>query len=675
MTVRDDASTIERSLESVRPLIDHWIIVDTGSSDGTRDTVQRRLANLPGALYDRPDGLRRGCADALELARECGDYVLLIDPGDVLQIEPDTALPPLTADAYTIDVHDRGYLQRLPRLVRSALAWRREGGVLCDDLECDQAGAPGLLSAISIHRDSDEALQKENCDREVALLEAELQAETRAPLLAHYRFRLAQCLGDSGDWNEALNLYLLRAKQGFSEEEVYLSLYRAGQIMERAGEPDATVLESYLRAAAVLPTRAEALHAASLFCRIRNRFEEGYALAKRGLGVPLPPEGRFIEPWIYAYGLRDEFSVSAYWADHFRESLDACEQLLSQRDLPGETRERVVRNAEFARQRVQELELPPRVEPAVTPATRWTPTAAAGGTELMVGRLQRIMGEELEQIDLRVNHPGRISFDERPKVVWIHHDADQQFVQWCADRELVNSVRCFVFVSYWQRERYLREFKLPAERCVVIRNAIEVNPEPRLWQTDGTWRCAYASTPFRGLSVLLDSWELLKPESAELHIWSSMKLYAEDDRRYEHLYERALSMHGVIYHGIAPNPELRAALRTMHFLTYPSTFAETACLVVMEAMAEGCRVIVPSLGALPETTSGYARIYPWNPNRDEHAVVFADVLRAEMSEPWDGNPEMSELQQAHCAAVFGLTRCVREWRELIRDLRSLSKRR
>src|SRR5262249_38882216 len=163
-------------------------------------------------------------------------------------------------------------------------------------------------------------------------------------------------------------------------------------------------------------------------------------------------------------------------------------------------------------------------------------------------------------------------------------------------------------------------------------------------------------------SVLLDAWERLSPVNAELHVWSSMKLYLVDDSPYQHLYDRALSMRGVFYHGIAPNAELRAALRTMHFLVYPCTFAETACLAVIEAMGAGCRVIVPSLGALPETTAGYARVYPSNPRADEHAVRFSEILSDELATPWGGQFGLALCQQAHCAAVYGWQRRLDEWR-------------
>ena len=274
------------------------------------------------------------------------------------------------------------------------------------------------------------------------------------------------------------------------------------------------------------------------------------------------------------------------------------------------------------------------------------------------------MGNELERINLKVNHPDPDD-DARQRVVWMHHNVDQTWVQWCRDKALVDMVDCFVFVSYWQRERYLKTFALPADRCVVLRNATDVDPSRRLWKPGPVWRCAYTSTPFRGLSVLLDAWERLSPSNAELHIWSSMKLYLGDDGPYNHLYERAQSLPGVIYHGIVPNPELRAALRDMHFHIYPSTFEETSCLAVIEAMAAGCRVIAPALGALPETTHGFGRIYPSIPDENAHAGAFADIFSDELSNPWSGQTELSLEQQRHCTTVYEWGRRIEEWRRLI----------
>ena len=44
MIVKNEAHVIARCLDSVSPWISHWTIVDTGSSDGTRELVRARLA-------------------------------------------------------------------------------------------------------------------------------------------------------------------------------------------------------------------------------------------------------------------------------------------------------------------------------------------------------------------------------------------------------------------------------------------------------------------------------------------------------------------------------------------------------------------------------------------------------------------------------------------------------
>jgi hypothetical protein len=103
------------------------------------------------------------------------------------------------------------------------------------------------------------------------------------------------------------------------------------------------------RATEAVPGRVEALHGASHYCRLSGRYKDGYEIAKRGLFRDAP-EGLFVEPWIYEYGLLDEFAVNAYWIGRYQECLDACERILREGKCPEAQRPRIEANAAFARQ-------------------------------------------------------------------------------------------------------------------------------------------------------------------------------------------------------------------------------------------------------------------------------------------------------------------------------------
>ena len=89
MIVKNEAKVIARCLASARPFIDAWVIVDTGSSDGTQGLIREALQGVPGELFERPwrnFGANR--TEALELARGRADYTLIIDADEVLEASP-----------------------------------------------------------------------------------------------------------------------------------------------------------------------------------------------------------------------------------------------------------------------------------------------------------------------------------------------------------------------------------------------------------------------------------------------------------------------------------------------------------------------------------------------------------------------------------------------------------
>ena len=54
MIVKDEVEVLSSCFASCRELIDHWVICDTGSTDGTQELIRRELAGIPGELHERP---------------------------------------------------------------------------------------------------------------------------------------------------------------------------------------------------------------------------------------------------------------------------------------------------------------------------------------------------------------------------------------------------------------------------------------------------------------------------------------------------------------------------------------------------------------------------------------------------------------------------------------------
>jgi glycosyltransferase involved in cell wall biosynthesis len=672
MIVKNEARVIVRCLESAAPLLDYVLIEDTGSTDGTQAIVREWLdrKGLRGEVIEEPwRDFAYNRSHALARLRENTsiDYALVLDADDSLVIEAgfDVAAfkAGLTRDVYKVALRHGGVHYRRDQICSNRRAFHYRG-VLHEFLQGPPEGvSSGVATGLHIltSREGARSQDPEKYYKDAETLEQALRTEQDPFLRSRYTFYLAQSYRDAGEREKAVAAYLRRAELGYWVDEVFMSLYGAAKLQDAMGRPFDEVMTLFQRASDAAPARAEALHAASRLCRRHKKFAEAYELASRGLRITLPSGGLFVEAWTYEYGLLDELAVSAYWSERYQECLSACRRLLAEGKMPQTMHDRVKRNAELAEAKLQASE-------ALAPAAAesdWTPPAAAGGTELMIEGLRARIPDALARIHLHENVLPASLPDDRPLVMWMHHDANQNAVQWCRDRALVDRVACFVFVSHWQRERFQSAFAIPPGKCVVLRNATKVAPERRVWTDTRPLRFAYTSTPFRGLSVLLAAWERLRLRDAELHIWSSMRLYREDDAEFAPLFDRARSLSGVIYHGIVPNQELKSALRGIHFLAYPSTFEETSCLAVIDAMAEGCRVIVPALGALPETTCGFAHIYPWSADPAEHTNLFAAAMAEEVASPWGRAPEMALTQQTHCALFFDWQERVREWVRLI----------
>ena len=136
-----------------------------------------------------------------------------------------------------------------------------------------------------------------------------------------------------------------------------LAFLEAGNLMAALDRPFDEVIAAWERATQIVPTRAEALHAASRYCRNKGKNAEGMEFARRGIDL-MQPNGLFVQPWVYDYGILDEFAVNAYWAGAYRESLDASLKLLASDKLPPSMVKRIAANARFAADKMPASEPP-----------------------------------------------------------------------------------------------------------------------------------------------------------------------------------------------------------------------------------------------------------------------------------------------------------------------------
>ncbi|MFB7324626.1 glycosyltransferase [Streptomyces sp. NPDC056190] len=349
MIVKDEAHVIRRCLESVRPLIDTWVIVDTGSTDGTQDVIREVYGDLPGELYERPwkgfDGSR---TEAVELARSRADYLLFMDADDVMEVESGFRLPELTLDAYNITVRNRSSVNRRSALVSTRLPWRYVG-VLHEYLDCGTRCTLGTVEGACIRIVGGGGRSMGKSVREKYLRDAEIleQGLIKEPDNTRYAFYVARSWHNALELEKALEAYDRRAAMGGWDEEIFcahLSGARLAEKLERAADE---VMYRYLRAHEVRPARAEPLGELARWCRLRRRWPLAHMFARQAFRIPYPSGDHLsVESDWYDWRVLDELAISAFWTGAYEESKSCCEDLLDGGKLPVDQRRRVTENLE-----------------------------------------------------------------------------------------------------------------------------------------------------------------------------------------------------------------------------------------------------------------------------------------------------------------------------------------
>ncbi len=349
MIVRNEAHVVARALDLVAPFISSWVIVDTGSDDGTQDVIRDHMARLgiPGQLYERPwRDFGHNRSEALALAQGRADYIWVLDADDAVVGTPD--LTGLDAAVYDVRRRFGSTVYWLPQLFRDGLAVRYIGVTHeYTEWDGDQAAVhlEGAYHVEDLHV-SARNMSGEKAARDRDLLLAEVQ---RHPDDARSVFYLAQSYFDLADYANALRWYARRVELGGWEQEVYFALFRTALSLKASGAPWPQVQDAYLRAWEFRPGRAEPLFNIAVAYRLDQRYQLGYLFARRAAETRYPEaDNLFVSSDVYAWRAADERAICASQIGRHAEAFGLCRSLLARADIPDEDRQRIAVNRDFS---------------------------------------------------------------------------------------------------------------------------------------------------------------------------------------------------------------------------------------------------------------------------------------------------------------------------------------
>ncbi len=361
MIVKDESAVITRCLSTMLPIIDYWVIVDTGSTDGTQEIIKKYMADnkIPGELHERPwKNFGHNRNEALGLAKNKGDYILFIDADNYYAYEPNFKLPPLDKDFYYIMLSHSGTKYVRIALINTKLDWKWTG-VLHEAVGCDAARNFTTLENVTQIVLSDGARSKDpkKYEKDAAIFEEALLEE---PDNSRYVFYLAQSYHDAGNRAKALENYAKRAKMGGWDQEVFFSLYRVATIQEAMGMPFETLVSSYKTAFQYRKTRLEPLYHLMRLFEQQKDYKTGYLIGKIAETITQTSDVLFVQQWMYDYGTLLELSVCAYWAGKYKECQQMSLQLLK-KNLDPHLQKTIENNLAFANEKLLEKALESRI--------------------------------------------------------------------------------------------------------------------------------------------------------------------------------------------------------------------------------------------------------------------------------------------------------------------------
>ena len=299
-----------------------------------------------------------------------------------------------------------------------------------------------------------------------------------------------------------------------------------------------------------------------------------------------------------------------------------------------------------------------------------------GGSENQLRLLFKNVDDEyFKDVNLILNSTDpKLLEKNKINILWMQHYVNQKETENLKNKEYINKLNYIVFNSNWNFENFKIQYKIPENKSIVLKNAI--NKIDFKNKTKDKISLIYHTTPWRGLELLLKVFKKINRENVELNVCSSTIIYGKKfhdsyEKKFQKLFDDCKNIKNVNFHGYKSNSSILEMLKEVHIFSYPSIWTETSCISAIEAMAAGCEVVTTNLGALKETCSPFAKFVNFEKNLHNLELNYLSSLIDSINNFWsEDNQQKLKKQREKINQIYSWETRKVEWTDFLKKIKS-----
>lgn len=367
--VKNEEKVLGRMLESVAPILDYYVIVDTGSTDRTKEIAKEIMDKhgIPGEIIDH-EWIDFGTARnfAMESTKGKADFGFWIDADEYLEFDQNFKIENLKVnlskfDQALVEVNYNNTRYQRAQFWKTSKPFYWYGPVheviMCDE-KVTVASIKGFTVIVKAEGNSWTTMsQQEKYERDAKLLEEYVANDPKKD--PRWVFYLAQSYRDAvapENLKKSIEWYEKRRDMvsGYPEERYYSQLMVA-TLKAKLSYPEMEVSEEFMNCSNYDEFRGEHFVPIIKNYHAKKKWHSSYILSqycykKYHKKNPYPKRSLFLDPQTYDWKFADLHAISAWYMgkrDEANKSMNQAMQAIKKGLVPEAEAERIKNNLKF----------------------------------------------------------------------------------------------------------------------------------------------------------------------------------------------------------------------------------------------------------------------------------------------------------------------------------------